>query len=73
MNAALGFSVEHDDLPGRFFREPGDPGQGFTTPPLDRSAFLEARARYYRVRGLDANGLPTRDKAEELGLAWTVS
>ena len=73
INAALGFSAGDDDLPGRFFREPGDPGQGFETPPLDRAAFLEARARYYRVRGLDADGLPVRDKAEELGLPWTVS
>ena len=73
INAALGFSAGDDDLPGRFFREPGDPGQGFETPPLDRAAFLEARARYYRVRGLDHNGLPVRDKAEELGLTWTVS
>mgnify|MGYP001280739184 CR=1 FL=1 len=72
MNADLGVTAGDDDLPLRFFTEAGDPGQGFATPALDRAAFLEARARYYRVRGLDENGLPLRDKTEELGLAWTV-
>ena len=37
---------------------------------IDRADFLAARARYYRIRGLDAEGRPTREKAEELGLEW---
>lgn len=73
MLAELGFTAEDDDLPERFFREPGDQGEDFEAPPLDREEFLAARARYYRVRGLDDNGLPRRDTAEALGLAWTAS
>ncbi|WP_415519854.1 MAG: aldehyde ferredoxin oxidoreductase family protein [Desulfovibrio aminophilus] len=73
MLAELGFTAQDDDLPERFFREPGDQGEDFEVPPLDREEFLAARARYYRVRGLDDNGLPRRDTAEALGLTWTAS
>jgi len=38
--------------------------------PLDRNEFLQARSNYYRIRGLSENGLPTRDKCEELNLEW---
>jgi aldehyde:ferredoxin oxidoreductase len=48
----------------------GSGGDRFPVPPVDREAFLAARARYYAVRGLDERGMPTREKAEELGLAW---
>jgi len=70
MNARNGFSAEDDDLPERFFREPGSSGSGFAIPPLDRQAFLEARSRYYSVRGLTTDGLPRREQAEALGLPW---
>ncbi|MEF2145639.1 MAG: aldehyde ferredoxin oxidoreductase C-terminal domain-containing protein, partial [Desulfovibrionaceae bacterium] len=73
MNALNGFGAAEDDLPVRFFTEPGTGGEGIEVPPLDRATFLEARARYYRIRGLDANGLPTREKAGELGLTWNGS
>ncbi|MDA8125413.1 MAG: aldehyde ferredoxin oxidoreductase [Deltaproteobacteria bacterium] len=71
MNAANGFAAAADDLPERFFRSPGTSGGHIAVPPLDRAAFLEARGRYYAVRGLDAQGLPTLAKAKELGLPWT--
>ncbi len=70
MNALNGFTSREDDLPARFFEEPGGGGEGPAAPPLDRKEFLEARARYYRVRGLDPDGRPTREKAAELGLRW---
>ena len=70
MNAANGFTVADDDLPGRFFTTAGSGGDGFLTPPIDRGAFLAARARYYAVRGLDERGMPVRAKAEGLGLPW---
>ncbi len=70
MNAQNGFSAADDDLPPRFFEAAGSSGAGITVKPIDREEFLAARARYYRVRGLDENGMPTREKAEELGLAW---
>lgn len=58
MNAATGFDAQDDDLPERFFTEPGTPGGGVDIPPIDRRAFLDARSRYYRIRGLDENGRP---------------
>jgi aldehyde:ferredoxin oxidoreductase len=70
MNAVNGFTSAQDDLPGRFFTLPGTPGGHIAVPPLDRDAFLAARDRYYAVRGLDPQGLPTEAKARELGLPW---
>ncbi len=72
MNAANGFAADDDDLPRRFFEEEGSSGNEIDIRPLDRREFLEARAAYYRIRGLDANGMPTSEKAEELGLAWPL-
>lgn len=68
MNSLNGFTAEDDDLPSRFFKESGTAGNAILINPLDRDAFLEARAKYYRIRGLDANGLPTQEKMDELGL-----
>ena len=68
MNSLNGFTAADDDLPPRFFNEPGSSGNAIEIPPIDRAAFLEARGNYYRVRGLDQEGLPTAEKARELGL-----
>lgn len=68
MNAANGFDACDDDLPPRFFTEEGSSGSGIDIPPIDRTAFLEARANYYRIRGLDTDGTPTRATATRLGL-----
>lgn len=70
MNARNGFTAADDDLPERFFAMPGSEGDHIPVPPIDRKTFLEARARYYAVRGLDETGMPTRAKAEALGIAW---
>ena len=69
MNAANGFTAADDDLPKRFFTEPGSSGNGLEIRALDREDFLAARARYYRIRGLDKEGRPTSAKTRELGLA----
>ena len=69
MNASVGFSAADDDLPTRFFQESGTGGDGLEIPPLERSAFIDARARYYRIRGLDQNGRPTMERAAQLDLA----
>ncbi len=69
INAVRGFSARDDDLPGRFFNESGAE-DGQTARPISRPDFLDARSAYYALRGLDENGLPTREKAAELGLAW---
>jgi aldehyde:ferredoxin oxidoreductase len=63
-NALQGLDAAADDLPALFFRQPGTAGDGIAVPPLDREAFLAARAKYYRLRGLDAAGRPLA-QAEE--------
>jgi aldehyde:ferredoxin oxidoreductase len=72
MNARVGFDAKDDDLPPRFFDTPGTDGPCFDVPAIDRDRFLACRQKYYRVRGLDDNGLPTQEKAEALGLSWNV-
>ncbi len=68
MNAANGFGAAEDDLPARFFEEPGSSGNGIEVAPIDRKAFLLARENYYTIRGLDPNGMPTQARTQELGL-----
>lgn len=68
MNAKCGFTSDDDDLPPRFFCEAGSSGDGIEIPSLNREEFLEARSKYYRIRGLDRSGCPLPSKAEELGL-----
>jgi aldehyde:ferredoxin oxidoreductase len=86
INALNGFSAKDDDLPDRFFAEPGfksgskpesEPELKFKSnnnkiniPPINRDAFLAARKKYYVVRGLNPEGLPKKEKAESLGLSW---
>jgi aldehyde:ferredoxin oxidoreductase len=68
MNGLNGFTADDDDLPMRFFEEPGTGNTLVRVNPIDRRAFLEARARYYRIRGLDGQGLPTVEGMRELDL-----
>ena len=70
INALNGFSAKDDDLPDRFFTEPGSSGNNIHIPPIDRDEFLDARKKYYGVRGLNDNGLPQKEKARALGLLW---
>ncbi len=65
MNARLGLDAAQDDLPARLFAPPEDAADD---PCLDRGQFLDARARYYAVRGLDPEGWPTPETAARLGL-----
>jgi len=73
INFLNGFDSRHDDLPLRFFTEAGTGGNSLDIGPIDRSAFLETRARYYRVRGLDEKGRPTPEKARALEWPWIDS
>lgn len=68
MNAQNGFTAKDDDLPHRFFKESESSDNDNQPKPINREDFLKARAAYYMVRGLDGNGMPTKEKAEELGL-----
>lgn len=70
LNCVNGFSAADDDLPKRFFEEPGSGSRRISIPPLPRKDFLSARNTYYRIRGLDENGTPVKAKAKELGLEW---
>lgn len=70
INSCRGFDARHDDLPARFFTQPGTGAGQFMVPPIDRADFLQAKAAYYAVRGLTPNGLPTRKKAQQLGVSW---
>ena len=69
MNSLNGFDADDDDLPQRFFTEAGSGGNAIDIKPLDREAFLEARSRYYHIRGLDEQGKPTPEKTKALGLS----
>jgi len=68
MNGLNGFDADDDDLPQRFFEESGTGGNGIEIKPLDRQTFLEARAKYYRIRGLTDKGQATAEKTKALGL-----
>ena len=68
MNARLGVTSAQDDIPARFFEAPGEHGLAEDIRPVPRQEFLEARAKYYAIRGLTKDGLPTEEKAKELGL-----
>jgi aldehyde:ferredoxin oxidoreductase len=72
MNALNGLTSRDDDLPSRFFDEPGTSGPGFKTAPIHREQFLAARGRYYRIRGLGPLGEPTTETARRLGLTWKI-
>jgi len=68
LNARNGFSAQDDDLPPRFFNEAGSSGNEIEIKPLSRTEFLETRANYYKVRGLDADGRPTITQVRALDL-----
>ncbi len=70
MNSLNGFSSIDDDLPQRFFTCPGTSGEDITINPIKREDFLKARDKYYRIRGLDKEGMPTKKKCRELGIKW---
>lgn len=71
MNARNGFTSQDDDLPARFFTDAGSSSESIKVNPINRDDFLEARSNYYKIRGLDEDGLPTKQKCEELELEWT--
>jgi len=55
-NQQNGFSAADDQLPERFFTEPGSAGEGIDVPPVDRQRFTEELIKYYRIRGLNDDG-----------------
>ncbi len=73
INFLNGFDGRHDDLPMRFFNQAGTGGNEIDVPAIDRSAFLQARAKYFKIRGLDEKGRPMKAKARSLELPWIDS
>jgi len=69
-NAREGFTREQDVLPAKLSRpKEGGPSDGTFFDPDE----LEwAKDIYYAMCGWDAQGIPTRGKLEELGLAWVA-
>lgn len=63
-NVRLGLGRKDDTLPGRFLREPMPSGHAKGST-VDLDAMLD---EYYALMGWDANGVPAREKLEELGL-----
>lgn len=70
MNYLNGFTSAEDDLPERFFNMEGSSGAGINIPAIDRKEFLETKKKYYIVRGLSPDGIPTKEKCDELGIEW---
>lgn len=63
MNTREGISRKDDVLPGRFLNEGRDCDPKKQTVPLDK--MLDA---YYKQRGYDQNGIPTRKTLEKYGI-----
>lgn len=62
-NLREGLTAADDDLPERLTQTPQDENDPGSVVPL-----AEMRAMYYRVRGWDANGVPTKRTLKRLGL-----
>ncbi len=67
-NVRLGLSSKDDRLPSRFTEEPMPVERGGRTTLHVIEGFDEMLARYYALRGWDANGIPTRETLQGLGL-----
>ncbi len=64
MNTREGISRKDDTLPARFLEEGRKCDPEKRTVPIDQ--MLD---KYYKLRGYDANGIPTPERLEKLGLA----
>ena len=73
MNSLNNFTSKDDDLPVRFFKESGSSGNNINIKPINRNEFLKARANYYKIRGLDIDGQPTKEKTIELKLNGRIN
>jgi aldehyde:ferredoxin oxidoreductase len=68
-NVRCGITRKDDVVPARMLREKrGEGGSAENLPP-----FSEMLDEYYRYRGWDQNGIPTRTKLDELGLVRVAS
>lgn len=64
MNIREGITKEDDTLPGRFLKEGRISDPGKRTVPLKK--MLD---KYYRIRGYDSDGVPTKKTLEKLSIS----
>jgi aldehyde:ferredoxin oxidoreductase len=69
-NAMEGFGRKEDSLPNRFF-EPLEAGL-LKGKKIEKADLEEALTTYYRMRGYDDNGKPTKAKLQELDIEWVA-
>ncbi len=65
INARLGLDATDDKLPQRWFEEPTDEGP-FAGEFIDREQFEAMKQRFYRITGLDSEGLPKTEWKKQL-------
>lgn len=70
-NVREGFTKQNDTLPQRLLQEtlPSGPAKGHLIKERDLDEMLDD---YYRLRGWDREGKPTKQKLEELGLLKNI-
>jgi len=68
LNIRRGFGTQDDILPEKMFLPlKGGPSDGRA---VDTEGFDQMKAKYYRLMGWDADGIPSPGKLEDLDLAW---
>lgn len=65
INARIGLGADDDTLPDRWFDEASQTGP-FAGEKIDRKQFEAMKLRFYRVSGLNENGLPALSWRKEL-------
>jgi aldehyde:ferredoxin oxidoreductase len=70
-NLREGLDKKDDSLPSRLFDEPLPAGEA-KGRKIDRKEFELALSNYYRVRGWDENGVPTKEKLIELRIDFNL-
>ncbi len=63
-NLKENFSNKDDALPERFFQEDG----GVEGRNINKDEFIASLLEYYRFRGWDSEGIPTKEKLEQLNI-----
>ncbi len=67
-NVRMGLSRKDDYLPPRAYEEPVVCDKDGRTALVNRKQFDEALSEYYRRRGWNEEGIPSKEKLRELGL-----
>jgi len=67
-NVREGITKKDDTIPDMFFSKPSI----VTGVTLDRKKFDEMVGEVYSLHGWDENGIPTRDRLEELGIKYVA-